>query len=215
MIEIDPSIASANQIDIARQIEKLGGASKLHLDIEDGNFVPNITFGLKTAAEIAAVAPQELDAHLLALHPECYIEALLRLNVRRVAVHMEAVRYPAEQLHQIRALGGEAGLALNCGTSVSQALPYAKVLDYLLIMTSEPDGQGQRFNPYMVKKIREARELFPASVSIMVDGGIGERELPLVAAAGADTVVMGRAVWGAQNPGAECARLANIANGMG
>lgn len=214
MIQIHPSLASADQINLEKQISSLGDVRYLHLDIEDGNFVPNLTFGLKTIEAIASHAQQILDAHLMVNNPVNYIEKLSSLGVNQIAVHMEALQYPAECLSAIRTHGGMAGLAFNCMTPVTLALPYTGLLDYLLIMTSEPDGCGQLFNPYALKKIAQARDLFPEHISIMVDGGIGERELPQVVRAGANAIVMGRAVWGAENPAAQYAALTNLANGM-
>lgn len=200
MIVIDPSLASAKQLNLQKQIDLLEDYPYLHLDVEDGNFVPNITFGMKTISEVAAYTEKQLDAHLMVTDPDSYIDELINAGVKKIAFHIEAEKYPAVVLQHIRRRGGCAGLAFNEMTSAELALPYIDKLDYLLIMTSEPDGEGQKYNPFLIHKIRQARKLFPPKISIMVDGGVSETTMKEVIEAGADTLVMGRAVWGAKNP---------------
>lgn len=211
MISVIPSLASADQLRLGEQIAALGAGHALHLDIEDGNFVPNITFGMRTA-RAAAGTGCEADAHLMVTDPGEYLDELLEMGIRKIAVHAEASQYPAVWLNKIRAAGGRAGLAVNCMAPVEFLLPYIDILDYILIMTSEPDGGQQTFNSRMLDKIKAARRLFPERVSIMADGGITEELLPRVAAAGADTIILGRAVWGAADPAAQIKRLLKIAN---
>ena len=200
MIVIDPSLASAKQLNLQKQIDLLEDYPYLHLDVEDGNFVPNITFGMKTISEVAAYTEKQLDAHLMVTDPDSYIDELINAGVKKIAFHIEAEKYPAVVLQHIRRRGGCAGLAFNEMASAELARPYIDKLDYLLIMTSEPDGEGQKYNPFLIHKIRQARKLFPPKISIMVDGGVSETTMKEVIEAGADTLVMGRAVWGAKNP---------------
>lgn len=200
MIKINPSLASADPLRLGEQIAGLGDYPYLHLDIEDGNFVPNITFGMKTVRAVSDFTKKELDVHLMVTEPGNYIEELLNTGIRKIAFHIEAVSYPAVYLNRIRDKGGIAGAAFNCREPVSSVLPYVDFLDYVLIMTSEPDGRGQEFNPYLLEKIRTAREILPGRISIMADGGISEEYMKQVIKAGADTLVMGRAVWNAENP---------------
>lgn len=207
MIRINPSLASADMLRLREQIMELGDYPYLHLDIEDGNFVPNITFGMKTIQAVSKFTKKELDAHLMVTEPGNYIEELMDMGIRRIAFHIEAVSYPAVYLNQIRNRGGIAGLAFNCMEPVSSAFPYIEFLDYVLIMTSEPDGRGQEFNSYMLEKIREARECLPKRISVMADGGISEDYMKQVIKAGADTLVMGRAIWNAEDPGRKVAEL--------
>ncbi len=207
MVRIDPSLASADPLRMAEQIRKLEGHPLLHLDVEDGNFVPNLTFGMKTVRAVAAYADQELDAHLMVTAPGAYIEELLDAGVYRIAFHIEAAPYPAVYLNRIRKRGGKAGLAFNCMEPVESALSYENSLDYILIMTSEPDGRGQEFNPCMLEKIRRAREIFSDRIEIMADGGISEEHMDQVLAAGAEILVMGRAVWNAEEPGRKIREL--------
>ena len=200
MAVIVPSIASANPLNLQSELRRLGSYPLLHIDIEDGNFLPNITFGMKTVRAIAAASEAKLDAHLLVTAPKDYIDPLADCGIAMVSFHIEAAPYPADILNRIRRRGMKAGLAFNFKTSVREALPFVSCLDYVLIMTSEPDDGECLFCSAMLDKIREARSLLPRRISIWTDGGVGEKELPLVAAAGADTVVMGRAVWQADDP---------------
>lgn len=202
-------MASANPLNYQKAIQSLGDIPRLHLDVEDGNFVPNITFGMKTIRAVADFATQKLDAHLMVTDPSLYLDELMDAGVDAIAVHIESGIYPLVHLQKIRGRGCRAGLAFNCMAPVESGLPYAAQLDYLLIMTSEPDGQGQLFNRAMLDKIARARALYGPEMDIMVDGGISEALLPDVAAAGANIVVMGRAVWNAADPEAQCKRLMN------
>lgn len=201
MVEFIPSLASASQLNLKESIDSLGRIKKIHFDIEDGNFIPNITFGLKTVSEVMAYSGKEGDAHLMVTNPGQYISPLLQLGVRSIAIHAESCLFPAEHLHRIHSAGGRAGLALNFMAPVAAVLPYVEDLDYVLIMTSEPDGRGQQFNPAMLKKITEARRLLPQRIRIAVDGGVTRDWLPRVVAAGADTIILGRTLW-TQDPDA-------------
>lgn len=210
MILIDPSLASADPLTLKEQIAAVADLPALHLDVEDGNFIPNVTFGMKTIRAAAAVAPQTLDAHLMVTEPAMWIDDLLDAGVKRIAFHIESSPYPAEHLHRIRSGGGKAGLAFNLMAPVELALPYRDDLDYLLIMTSEPDGRGQQFRQAMVEKVAGARRLFGPDIPIVVDGGITAERIPQLAEAGATVFVLGRAVWSAADPSAECRRLAAL-----
>lgn len=200
MIRIIPSLASAPQLNLKNEIDRLGELTQIHLDIEDGNFLPNITFGMKTIRAVASYTDRALDAHLMVTNPNLYIEELVKLGVGEIAIHVEAVPYPSECLSKIRSCGAKAGLAFNCRAPIELALPYQEDIDYIIIMTSEPDGREQLFKPQMLQKIEKARSLLPGRIGIMADGGITDELFPRVVAAGADTVIMGRALWNAENP---------------
>lgn len=206
MPEFIPSMASANQLNLKKSLDSLGKIKKIHFDIEDGNFIDNITFGLRTVRDVLNYTDREADAHLMVTTPGQYIDDLMALGVKAIAVHVESGIFPAAHLHRIHQLGGRAGLALNFMAPVSALLPYLKDMDYVLLMTSEPDGRGQEFNPWALEKIAEARRLLPERISIVVDGGITEYWLPRVVAAGADTVILGRTLW-VEDPEAQYDRL--------
>ena len=207
MITIIPSIASADQLRLSDELARLKDTPFLHIDIEDGNFLPNITFGMKTIRAVTNATAAATDAHLLVTNPSNYLEPLSRCGVGRVCFHIEAAPYPADLLNRIRRCGMKAGLAFNFKTSVREAIPFLSSLDYVLIMTSEPDDGECLFCEAILEKIREARALLPPHISIWVDGGVGEAQLPLVTEAGADTIIMGRAVWQAADPAAQIRRL--------
>ncbi|WP_138306738.1 MULTISPECIES: ribulose-phosphate 3-epimerase [unclassified Clostridium] len=213
-MRIIPSIASARQLDLKGQLDRIEDVPYLHIDVEDGNFLPNITFGMKTVREMAAYSKAELDVHLLVTNPISYIQELSEMNISAVCGHMEALSYPLEFLNEVHSAGMKAGLALNLSLPVEQIMSYAGSFDYLLLMTSEPDGSGQMFCPNALERIRRARACIPDDVMIYADGGIGRNELGKVAEAGADCVIMGRAVWGAENP-AKAWREMEALNGYG
>lgn len=207
MAHITPSLASADPLNLAASIAALGDYPHLHLDIEDGNFVDNITFGMKTVRAVAGTAPQALDAHLMTENPAFWVGELLRAGVKTIAFHVESAAYPLEIVHAIREAGGRAGLALNLKAPIESLAPYADKIDFALVMASEPDGEGQQFNPYAATRVAQAREILPARVAIAVDGGVNETNMMALRRAGAEVFVMGRAVWGAPDPRAQILRL--------
>lgn len=200
MFEIIPSIASADQLNIAAEILKLKDVPRLHLDIEDGNFVPNITFGIKMIKAVSGFCDKKLDVHILANEPMRYLNALKECHIGSVAVHFESLSYPIEALNAIKKLGMKPGLALNFKTGSREVLPFMNSMDYVLIMTAEPDSNGERFNPAMLEKIRDFKKSLPEGKEIWVDGNISEDELPLVFAAGADKIIMGRYLFSSADP---------------
>lgn len=205
--QIIPSIASADPLRIDREIERLGGWPKLHYDIEDGNFVPNITFGTKLLKRIVSMEDMEVDVHLLANHPEQYLDCIKECNIRCVAFHIEAVSYPLVLIRKMKYMGIKAGIALNFLTPIELLKPFMDELDYVLIMTAEPDGEGQKFYPPMLDKIRKAKKLLSPGKEVWADGGIGEGELEKAVEAGADTVIMGRSIFESSDAGWELKRL--------
>lgn len=206
-IKIIPSIASANMLRIGDEIDRLGNIGCLHLDIEDGNFCPSMTFGMDTVRAIAAYTRFELDAHLMVTNPLDYVENLIDCGVKIMCAHMEALPYPAKFLGKVQSMGGKAGLALNMKTGVEGLEPFISQLDYILLLTNEPDFAGLKFRDYCYSKIDKARRLLPAHTSIWVDGGVTMDLLPRLIRSGADTVIMGRAIFNAENPYAEYKRM--------
>ncbi len=194
-----PSIASANQADLATEIERLQGHPYLHFDVEDGNFVPNLTFGVKTIRALRPLSTAAFDAHLMVTNPLDYIPALCALKFRAIAFHWESAPYPLRLIHAIQSGGCYAGIALNPRTAAQQLQPYLAAADYVLVMTSECDGKGDQFQLAMLEKIRWLRAAAPG-LNLVADGGIDRSNLPAVITAGVDAVVMGRAVFGADDP---------------
>jgi len=201
MITIRPSIASACPLNLERELDRLGRFRKnVHLDIEDGNYLQNITFGMKTAGAIAQAAGSPCDVHITARDPLGLISQCRGMNVDAVCFHMELLTHPLEGLAQIRDQGMRAGLALSFRTPLESLEMFLDGLDYLLLMTAEPDGRGERFQKAALKRVERARKLLPPQTPLFVDGGIGREEFIPLLQSGADTVVLGRSVWQARDP---------------
>lgn len=197
MPELQPSIASAPALHLARCLDQVRDWGVLHVDLEDGNFVPNITFGIKTLKSIAAYTDLRLSVHIMASRPMDYVLPALELpSVREIIVHFEGLPYPLEALHKIRAAGKKAGLAFNFTTPVEHLATFAQDLDLAMIMCAEPDGRGQNFHSACLPRIQRARLLLGPDCPLWADGGIAEEgSLRQVLKAGASHIVMGRAVW--------------------
>jgi len=200
MFIVSPSIYSADFLHLANELDSLAGISNLHLDIDDGNFVRGISFGMKIAEQIAAHISIPLDAHLEVLNPLVYVEPLLTAGIKQICAHIEQLPYPHLFLSAVRQAGGLAGLSLNLKTPVKLLEPYAQDVDFVLFVSVEADHDGLPFRPAVLKKIEEARSFLPRQTPIWVDGGINLENLPLVIKAGADAVVMGRAIFENPNP---------------
>ena len=199
-MKIVPSVASANPLRLAYEIERLGKVSMLHIDIEDGNFVPNITFGMKTLKEIARVGSAGLDVHLMAIAPERYLNDLAANGVKSVCAQIEALPYPSQFLNKVKSHEMRAGLALNLVTPLDVLLPFTHLLDYVLLMTSEPDEAGCLWNHSSFERLRAARGMLPPSVALWADGGINRTQIKEICRCGVDGVIAGRAVWDAEDP---------------
>ncbi|WP_159566445.1 epimerase [Budvicia diplopodorum] len=197
---IHPSLASANQLELGTALRRLAtlAPASVHLDIEDTSFIRNITFGLKTVAQVAAATRIPLSIHLMVANPFPWVEWLKPLNPAWIFVQAEALANPAEILTLIRATGAKAGLAFNPVTLLSCYGYLASFADSIMVMTSEPDGYGQAFNPRLVEKVQQAASLFRQS-EIWADGGIDLPSAKLLYQAGAQHLVLGRAIFGSDN----------------
>lgn len=197
MLKIVPSIASADLLNIQREVKKAERTGRLHFDMEDGNFSPDITFGVDLAGQISAVTDARIDAHLMVNNPLKYIVPLMDCGVTSIAFHLEAAEYPSECLTVIHSCGGKAGMALNYGTKVSDVEPWLDQIDYLLLQTCEAGDPTLAFKPYSLKKIRQARELvgLDGGIELWADGGIRKEMLPELERCGLDYAVMGRAFF--------------------
>lgn len=199
MNRLIPSIASANPLNLEKEMEKIRFMPALHLDIEDGNFIPNITFGLKTIQAIAAVWEGSLDAHLLVKNPMDYIDDLAECGIKQIAVHLESLDYPLYALEKIQKKGIQAGIALNPGSNIRDLEYLLPFLDYVLLMSSEPDGRGQAFLEHTYQRVANLKMMDP-KLEIWVDGGIGENEAVRLFQNGADKLILGRAIFHASAP---------------
>jgi ribulose-phosphate 3-epimerase len=204
VIKVAPSIASADQSKLAWAVQEAekGGADLIHLDIEDGVFIPNITFGVKTVRQLRPFSGLPFDVHLEVSQPEGYFEAIVKAGADIVTVQVESTRFPYRAVYLLKQLGVKAGLAFNAATSLEALPPIIDDLDVILLMTAEPNGSTDHFMAGILEKVRRARELVSSrSIEIEVDGGIGQKNARLAAEAGASVLVAGRAIWGEEDPG--------------
>ncbi len=196
---IAPSILSADFARLAEEVEAVqkAGADMLHLDIMDGHFVPNITFGPAVVGAIKSSAAVPLDVHLMIEKPEDYVDDFVAVGADILTVHVEACPHLHKVIHQIKDLGVKAGAALNPSTPVEQIQYMAEDLDMVLVMSVNPGFSGQKFIPQALKKISRVRELVGGKVDIQVDGGITRDNALKVVRAGANILVAGSSVFGA------------------
>ena len=213
MIHICPSILSADFSRLAEEIKDVEsmGADCIHLDMMDGHFVPNLTFGVPIIAALRKHVSIPFDAHLMVEHPDVYVDGLAKAGVQYVTVHQEACPHLDSTLQHIRSAGMKCGVALNPATPVSSLSCVAAQLDMILIMSVNPGFGGQKFIPYSLDKIREARALLDSvgntEAVVEVDGGVNADTVQSVKEAGATFLVAGSAVFGAADRAAAIAAL--------
>jgi ribulose-phosphate 3-epimerase len=211
-IRIAPSILAADFGHLADEIARCesGGADWIHIDVMDGCFVPNLTYGAKVIDTVRRLTSLPLDVHLMVVEPEKYFESFVGAGASILTLHQEAAPHLHRQVQRIRELDCRAGVALNPSTPVESLHDVAADIDLLLVMTVNPGFGAQRFIERMVGKIVRARALLDASRSgaaLEVDGGISRETIGACWRAGADTFVAGNAVFGAEDPAAEISAL--------
>ena len=189
---------------LAREVERLeaAGASALHLDVMDGRFVPQLTYGMVVVEAVRRAAKVPLEVHMMIEEPERSIADYARAGADILTVHLEALADPGATLRAISALGPKAHLAISPGTPVERAVPYLDDCDGVLVMSVEPGYGGQRFNPVALEKLAELADLRRRRSGLFrlgVDGGISTETIGPVAAAGGELIVAGSAVIRAQN----------------
>ena len=211
MFQLSPSLSAGSLLNLGEMLERCSGLGHIHLDIDDGNFVHGITFGMDTVRVVAENTEVPLDIHLEVLNPMDYVKPICELGISAACANVEALAFPSEFLSALKAGGcPKRGLAINLATPVEILSYYADQLDYVLFVSVEADSDGLPFRPMTLAKVRAAREFLPANVEIWVDGGINASNLKDVVSAGADGVVVGRAVFGADDPVTAYERLVEL-----
>lgn len=196
-IEVVPSILSADVGRLAEQVKEAeaAGADRIQVDVMDGHFVPNLTFGPLVVEAVRAATALPIEAHLMVERPEQFLEAFATAGATLIEVQVEATRSLYRTVQTIKELGAKAGVAINPATPVEDLREILPYIDLVNVMTVEPGFGGQRFIAGSPQKIRRLRAL-SKDIQIEVDGGIDPRTAPLVVAAGATVLVAGNSVYG-------------------
>lgn len=215
-IKIAPSVLSADLLKLKDQIKSVetNEAELIHLDIMDGHFVPNITFGSVIVSTLQRITDLPLDVHLMIMNADNYIPQFARAGADYITVHQEAGPHLHRSIQLIKEQGVKAGVALNPATDLSTIEPMLPDLDIVLLMTVNPGFGGQTFITLVLDKISKLSELKKKNsynLEIEVDGGINMDTVPDVVRAGAEVLVAGNAIFGNEDPGKACRQLKSIA----
>jgi ribulose-phosphate 3-epimerase len=203
-VKIAPSLLAADFSRLATEIARVEPhVDWLHLDVMDGHFVPNISFGIPVIAGIRAATDLYFDCHIMTTNPDAYLSELAEAGANLVTMHIEAVPDPAEPAQRTLDAGLDFGLVINPATPFEAIAPYAELCDVMVVMSVEPGFGGQSFIPEVLPKVEAAREWVEnrgLNTDIQVDGGITPGNARRVAEAGATVLVAGSAVFRAENP---------------
>jgi ribulose-phosphate 3-epimerase len=211
-IRIAPSLLSADFSRLAEEVAlcESGGADWLHIDVMDGQFVPNLTFGAKVIETVRKLTRLPLDVHLMVVQPEKYFDDFAAAGATGLTIHVEAAPHLHRQVQRIRELRCSPGVALNPSTALETVREIVTDIDLLLVMTVNPGFGGQKFISHILPKISRARDMLDGAGSgatLEVDGGIGRDTIAQAHGAGADTFVAGHAVFTARDPRGEIRAL--------
>ena len=212
---INPSILSADFVNMQADLERIGDADFVHVDVMDNHFVPNLTFGPQMVERIQATSPVPLDVHLMITDPDRWAPGYAEIGAASVTFHLEAAADPVTLARRLRGIGARAGVAVKPATPVEGLYDVLDEFDQFLVMTVEPGFGGQSFMPDQMPKLARLRDEARrrgSAVWLQVDGGISESTIAQAAEAGADTFVAGSAVFGAADPALAIAALRSTAS---
>ncbi|WP_336626231.1 MULTISPECIES: ribulose-phosphate 3-epimerase [unclassified Microbacterium] len=215
MARINPSILSADFVNMQADLERIGDADFVHVDVMDNHFVPNLTFGPQMVERIQATSPVPLDVHLMITDPDRWAPGYAEIGAASVTFHLEAAADPVTLARRLRGIGARAGVAVKPATPVEGLYDVLDEFDQILVMTVEPGFGGQSFMPDQMPKLARLRDEARrrgSEVWLQVDGGISESTIAQAAEAGADTFVAGSAVFGAADPALAIAALRSTAS---
>ena len=204
MIQIAPSMLAADFLHLEKDVRMVNEHADLfHLDIMDGTFVPNISYGFPVVEAIASIAEKPLDVHLMIVHPEKYIERFARVGTHMLSFHLNATDKPAQALLHIRETGMKAGLVINPDMPVESLYPYLHLCDYIILMSVFAGFGGQRFIEETFNRVRTLKaeiDRLGLDVKIEIDGGVSPANAKQLIEAGAEILVTGSAVFKADDP---------------
>ncbi|MDY5911244.1 MAG: ribulose-phosphate 3-epimerase [Inconstantimicrobium porci] len=200
MVKLSPSILSADFRKLEEQIRRVdkAGAEFIHIDVMDGKFVPNISFGCPILKAVKGVTDKVLDVHLMIEEPDRFIDDFIAAGADLITIHYEADKHIDRTINYIKSNGVKAGIALNPGTPVSVLKNLINIVDMVLIMSVNPGFGGQKFIPYTIDKLSELKEMAEErnkDLLIQVDGGVGIDNAAEIIEAGANVLVAGSAVF--------------------
>ncbi len=211
-IRIQPSILSADFVNFERDFESISGADGIHVDVMDGHFVPNLTFGLPMVKRMQEITKLPLDVHLMIEDPDYWAPRYAAAGVFSVTVHLEACKDPRKIADDIHKAGARAGIAIKPKTSLVEVENCLDSYDQLLIMSVEPGFGGQSFIPESLEKAKAAKVLLAGKdIWLQIDGGVDESNIATIARSGVDTFVAGSAVFKAADRNAQIDLLRQLA----
>lgn len=213
-MKISPSILNSDLAHLADQVDLVANADRIHVDVMDGHFVPNLSWGLPIAAAVVGCTSLPVDTHLMIEDPDRWALDYVDAGSQIVTFHWEAATAPIRLAREIRAAGAKAGVAIRPGTPIEPILAHLDEFDLVLVMTVEPGFGGQKFIPATLEKVSAVKRAAAdrgLEIEVQVDGGVNRQTIVEAAAAGADNFVVGSALYGAENPTAEVVVLRDTA----